>query len=85
LDTASDFYHYQIRGAVCCILKLYGRIDVDALLSKCERPYDFVVRKSKLPRESFMISLLIHGCIIDDDVGLGRQNNFFWLVISTLR
>jgi hypothetical protein len=30
--TASNFYTYQISGAVGCILKMYGEVDADKLL-----------------------------------------------------
>ncbi|KAH0264376.1 hypothetical protein KCU91_g12087, partial [Aureobasidium melanogenum] len=69
--TDSDFYHYQISGAVGCILKLYGRIDVDALLSKSKKPYAFDVEKVRQAADK-LHDLLIHGAVLGDDVGFGK-------------
>jgi hypothetical protein len=69
--TSSDFYHYQISGAVGCILKLYGRIDVDKLLSKSKQPYAFDVEKVRRAAER-LHDLLVHGVVLADDVGFGK-------------
>ncbi|KAH0346279.1 hypothetical protein KCU83_g7430, partial [Aureobasidium melanogenum] len=69
--TKSHFYHYQISGAIGCILKLYGKIDVDKLLSKTPKPYDFDVEKVKAAADK-LHDLLVHGVILGDDVGFGK-------------
>lgn len=69
--TTSSFYHYQISGAIGCVLKLYGKIDVEKLLSATPTPYSFDVEKVKAAAEVLQ-DLMVHGCLLCDDVGFGK-------------
>jgi SNF2 family DNA or RNA helicase len=67
----SNFYTYQISGAVGCILKMYGKVDADKLLrgtnnTKNPRAKDVQNAAASLQH------LLVHGCILADEVGLGK-------------
>ena len=69
--TSSNFYHYQISGAIGCILKMYGKIDVEKLLQATKNKGN---PRAKSIREaaSHLQHLPVHGCILADEVGLGK-------------
>jgi SNF2 family DNA or RNA helicase len=69
--TDRSFYNYQISGAVGAVLKLYGNIDPDALLRACRQPDH--PRASEIRQAAYGLNdLLVHGCILADDVGFGK-------------
>ena len=69
--TDRSFYNYQISGAVGAVLKLYGDIDADALLRACGQPDH--PRASEIKQAAAGLKdLLVHGCILADDVGFGK-------------
>ena len=69
--TDRSFYSYQISGAVGAVLKLYGNIDPDALLRACRQP-DHPRASEIRQAASGLNDLLVHGCILADDVGFGK-------------
>jgi hypothetical protein len=69
--TDRHFYVFQVTGAIGAVLKLYGRIDVEKLLVATEylnHPKANDIRAAAAGLED----LLIHGCILADDVGFGK-------------
>ncbi|KAL2853238.1 hypothetical protein BJY01DRAFT_78302 [Aspergillus pseudoustus] len=67
----SDFYHYQISGAVGIIAKLYGQIDANKLLlaTDClQHPQADVVREAAAQLKDFCL----HGAILADETGFGK-------------
>ncbi|OBT86897.1 hypothetical protein VE02_03857 [Pseudogymnoascus sp. 03VT05] len=69
--TRSEFYGYQISGAVGCILKMYGTIDAQKLIEKTEHlnnPRVVTIQHAATQ----LNDLLMHGCILADEVGLGK-------------
>ncbi|KAH0288518.1 hypothetical protein KCU62_g5009, partial [Aureobasidium sp. EXF-3399] len=69
--TSSSFYHYQLGGAIGCILKLYGTIDAEKLLAAAPQPYAFDAQKVREAAE-VLRDLMVHGCLLCDDVGFGK-------------
>lgn len=69
--TKSEFYEYQISGAVGCILKLYGSIDAEKLLkgtNQLENP-----RANDIRHICTLLSdLQLHSCILAHEVGFGK-------------
>lgn len=69
--TDTEFFNYQISGAVGIALKLYGRIDADALLrgtSYLDNPRAADIRQAAVELKD----VKIHGCIMADEVGFGK-------------
>ncbi|RDW62917.1 uncharacterized protein DSM5745_10028 [Aspergillus mulundensis] len=69
--TNSQFYHYQISGAVGIILKLYGHIDPQVLLesTNClDHPRAEEVREAA----AVLNSVCLHGAILADETGFGK-------------
>lgn len=69
--TTSNFFHYQISGAVGACLKLYGHIDVDKLLKYCGHVTEEEIATMR-EAAAQLRDLCLRGCILADDVGFGK-------------
>ncbi|OBT82958.1 hypothetical protein VE02_08180 [Pseudogymnoascus sp. 03VT05] len=69
--TSSEFYKYQVSGAVGCILKLYGEVDADKLLKAMGKETD---PSADLVHDAAiqLRDLKLHGAILADEVGFGK-------------
>jgi hypothetical protein len=65
------FFPHQVSGAVGMALKLYGRIDIDKLLNREDLPQTLRIDKMRAAT-SQLRDLLVHGCIMSDEVGFGK-------------
>lgn len=69
--TTSEFYDYQILGAIGCVLKLYGRIDAEKLLRATNylaNPQAEDIRRAAADLQD----VLLHGAILANDTGFGK-------------
>lgn len=69
--TKSDFYNYQLFGAVGVILKLYGGIDAEKLLvetGNVDHPRADDVRDAA----QSLRDICVHGALLADETGLGK-------------
>lgn len=67
----SEFYNYQLCGAVGVILKLYGRVDAEQLLAgtgQLDHPRAADVRDAA----SQLVDFCIHGALLADETGFGK-------------
>lgn len=60
--TTSSFYHYQVSGAIGCVLKLYSTINVERLLLAATKPYAFDIEKVRAAAQ-VLRDLMVHGCL----------------------
>lgn len=67
----SEFYDYQISGAIGCLLKLYGSVDIEVLLrgtKQLNNPRANDIRHIA----SLLKDLCLHRCILADEVGFRK-------------
>jgi hypothetical protein len=69
--TSSEFYSYQVSGAIGCLLKLYGTIDIEAVLIQMDKGDD-PSADSIRAAAGRLRDLTLHGCILADEVGFGK-------------
>ncbi|CAI7626633.1 unnamed protein product [Penicillium viridicatum] len=82
--TSSNFYDYQVVGAVGILLKQVGRVDAKALLKYCGFPTKKNEQTSKLHSAAKQLqSLQTHGAIIADGTGFGKTKQCLLAALLT--
>lgn len=84
----SDWFDYQISGAVGCVLNLNGQIDAERLLNSAKEPNNIDAVKVRCSAAEIS-DLKIGGCIMADSTGFGKTKQMlfatYFHVILNLR